>query len=179
MPKLFVALELPAVVTAELVKIQPPKMAGVRLVAPSQMHVTLHFLGEGDIARISAALQELSASVIGLEIEGVGRFQSAAGAITMWAGVKKNAELLALHAAVGTMLSAKGFQPETRYNPHVTIARCEPAVPAGILTDFIEKQSSFSLPRVTISEFAVYSSVFVQDAPEYNREGTFRLNSAN
>jgi len=175
MPKLFVALDLPAEATAELIKIQPPNTDAIRLVAQSQMHVTLHYLGEADIARVSAILQRISVPAFRLEIERVGQFQSAGGSTTMWAGVKKSLELIALHNVVSAALSTEGYQPESRpYTPHISIARCEPDAPADVVTDFLEKHSSFSLPPVTIIGFGLYSSQFVQNAPVYVCESSFR-----
>lgn len=52
MPRLFVAVSLPAATTAELALRQPPPMAGIRLVELGQMHLTLHFIGEADIERM-------------------------------------------------------------------------------------------------------------------------------
>src|SRR5262249_14784069 len=118
MPKLFVAIDLPSSVTAALVRIQPSAMTGIRLVEPSQMHVTLHYLGEADIERIAAALQAVIAPSFPLAIEGVGQFPSADGAVTLWAGVRQSPELLGLHAAVASAL-ARQFRPESRpYAPH-------------------------------------------------------------
>jgi 2'-5' RNA ligase len=42
MLRLFVAIDLPAAATAELVRIQPRPMAGLRVAEPGQMHLTLH-----------------------------------------------------------------------------------------------------------------------------------------
>ena len=46
MARLFVALDLPHAVTTKLVAHQPRPCSGIRLIPPSQMHLTLHFIGE-------------------------------------------------------------------------------------------------------------------------------------
>lgn len=61
MPRLLVAVNLPAATTAELALIQPLPMGGIRLVEPRQMRLTLHFIGEADIERMGAALQAVVA----------------------------------------------------------------------------------------------------------------------
>src|SRR5213592_4555613 len=111
MPKLFVAVDLPDSVTAELAAIQPPPGPDIRLVAPGQMHLTLHYLGEADVERTAAALRAVSASAFPLVIEGVGQFRSVDGAVTLWAGVQRTNELLGLHTAVAAALANEGFQP--------------------------------------------------------------------
>jgi 2'-5' RNA ligase len=61
MPKLFVAVDLPPDVTAELALLQPPRTAGVRLARPGQMHLTLHYLGKAGVERTAAALAAVEA----------------------------------------------------------------------------------------------------------------------
>jgi 2'-5' RNA ligase len=175
-PRLFVAVGLPAVAAAELAVIQPPRVAGVRLAEPGQVHLTLHFLGPANVERTAAALRAVAAPAFPLEIEGVGQFPSASGAITLWAGVRESAALLGLHAAVAAALAAEGFQPEARrYTPHITLARCEPGVPADVVAEFLDRHRAFALPGFPVTEFGLYSSARVGDAPVYRRERSFPL----
>jgi 2'-5' RNA ligase len=176
MPKLFVALDLPAAATAALVRMQPLPMAGIRLVAPEQMHVTLHYVGEGDTDRLALALQRVALPAFALTLGGAGQFPSAGGAVTLWAGVRASPELLALHAAVAAALAGEGFRPEARpYTPHVTLARCEPGVPAEVVTGFLTRQVAFSMAAVPVAGFGLFSSTFVGDAPVYRCERAFPL----
>jgi RNA 2',3'-cyclic 3'-phosphodiesterase len=128
MPKLFVALELPAAATAELVQIQPARAAGVRLARPGQMHLTLHYIGKAPVGRMAAALQGVAVPALPVTVEGVGQFRSADGAATLWAGVQGAAELLELHRAVADALAVEGFRPEA---PPVQPARHPGALRAG------------------------------------------------
>src|SRR5438067_431463 len=146
MPKLFVAIDLPAVATEALAAIQPTPTAGVRLVARDQMHLTLHYLGEADRDRMANALQKLTVPIFALTLEGVGQFASTGGAVTLWAGVRESPELLRLHAAVATALGSEGFRPEARrYTPHVTLARCAPATPTDVVVDFLARHAAFAM----------------------------------
>ena len=174
MPRLFVAIDLPAVVTAKLARNQPPPMAGVRLVEPGQMHLTLYFIGEADIGRMAAALQTVARPAFSLTLERFGRFPPTGKAVTLWAGVRDNAELRELHMAVAVALAVEGCRPEARrYSPHITLARCKPLVPAGVVTGFLA-QAAFSL-SVPVAAFGLYSSTLVGDAPVYRRERLFPL----
>jgi 2'-5' RNA ligase len=176
MPKLFVAIDLPADVTEELALLQPPRVAGVRLVRRSQMHLTLHFIGRAGIERMAAALEAVEAPAFRLAFEGVGRFPSAGGAVTLWAGVQESAELLGLHATVAAALATAGLRPEARpYTPHVTLARCGPRAPARLVDEFLAQGEAISLSAVSIAGFSLYSSSLVGDAPVYRRERSFRL----
>ncbi len=176
MPKLFLAVELPAAATAELVRIQPPPTSGVRLVEQGQMHLTLHYIGEADVERLAAALSAVAAPPFSVAFEGVGQFPSADGAVTLWAGVRATPKLLDLHAHCAAALAGAGFMPEgRRYTPHVTLARCEAQVRAGYVDEFLNPHGAFSLPDVPIAGFGLYSSRFVGDTPAYQRERSFVL----
>jgi 2'-5' RNA ligase len=176
MPKLFIAVDLPAYVTAELALLQPPRTAGVRLARPGQMHLTLHYLGRAGVERTAAALEAVEAPAFPLTFEGMGRFPSAGGAVTLWAGVVGSPALLGLHGAVADALAGEGFRPEARpYHPHVTLARCGPKVTGWVVDEFLAQGEGFSLPGVRIAGFSLYCSSLVGGAPVYRRERSFRL----
>ena len=176
MPKLFVAVDLPRDATSRLVGIQPPPTAGVRLVSLEQMHLTLHFIGETNLEQVADGLQAVVGSSFPLFVDVVGRFASAAGSVTLWAGVRVTSELLRLYDAIATALAPTGFQPEARpYSPHITLARCERGVPMGFIEEFVARNAQFELPSIPITEFVLYSSEFVGGVPKYRRERSFRL----
>lgn len=88
---------------------------------PSDLHLTLAFLGEterADAAR--AALETLAGSGrFSLTAEGLGRFGD-----TWWAGTVPCPELEALAAAARRALEAEGFSLEKKpFVPHITLAR--------------------------------------------------------
>lgn len=88
---------------------------------PSDLHLTLAFLGEterADAAR--AALETLAHSGrFSLTAEGLGRFGD-----TWWAGTAPCPELEALAAAARRALEAEGFSLEKKpFVPHITLAR--------------------------------------------------------
>ena len=176
MPKLFVAVDLPAAVTGELALLQPPRTSGVRLAKRSQMHLTLHYIGKAGVVRIADALQTVMVPAFTLAFEGVGQFPSAGGTVTLWTGVRENPELLGLHAAVAAALAGEGFRPEARpYTPHVTLARCGPAVPARVADEFLAMNEGFSLSDIPVAGFGLYSSAPVGGVPVYRRERSFEL----
>ena len=179
MPRLFVAIGLPASATAKLALIQPPPAAGIRLSRPEQMHLTLHFIGEADFERMATALQTVTAQAFPLTVEGVGQFPPAGRAATLWAGVRNSPELRELHASVAIALAREGFRPEARrYTPHITLARCGPMVPAVVVAEHLARHAAFSLPEMPIAEFGLYSSTLGGDGPIYRRERSFPLLAA-
>ena len=90
------------------------------------LHLTLAFLGECDVHRISAAkaaLDGLTFLPMRLTVDRVGRFRRDGGDI-WWAGLAENKELSALHGGLVRSLADVGFTPEGRgYSPHITLGR--------------------------------------------------------
>lgn len=174
MPRLFVALDLPRVVTKRLARSQPLPLPGIRLVPPEHMHVTLHFIGEAETKTVSAALKQIEHPAFTLTIANIGQFKGAGGAI-LWAGVNRSPELASLHAMVGRKLASIGFKPESRsYKPHITLARCN-TVSRSVLADFIATHDSLLIPNIPVIAFTLYSSDLSQGAPVYRQEGRYLL----
>lgn len=174
MPRLFVAIDLPTSIIAALAAIQPAMVPGLRLVAPSRMHLTLHFLGNVDIERMSTALRQVDAPAVPLWIQGVGRFPGRT--TTLWAGVQQTAELAELHERLASALSRAGFRPEARpYHPHITLARGESHVPGSLMQQFLERHADLALPGFVAPSFHLYSSDLSGEAPLYRREASFEL----
>jgi 2'-5' RNA ligase len=100
-----------------------------------RLHVTLHFLGDVDEARLpplTAALApalEFDSPRIGLA--GWGVFPARGPARVIWLGVTAGAATLtSVQAVLAERLRAAGIAPETRpFSPHLTVGRVR--VPSG------------------------------------------------
>ena len=131
--RLFVALELPAVVRTELVQWRSERVAGVsglRLTAPEALHLTLCFLGPRPAGEIDAIAGTCSSVVshrprpvleLG-EPVWLPRRRPRVLAIELGDGP---GELAALQSACAAALAQRGwYEPERRpFRPHVTVAR--------------------------------------------------------
>lgn len=180
MARLFIAIDLPAAVKGALAALQPAAMPGLRLINVDQMHLTLHFIGEAVLDRVATVLGRLSEPMISFSLYGVGHFQSADGAVTLWAGVQQSTELRKLHANVAAALSGERFRPENRaYTPHITLARCDPTIAPDVIDNFLAHRTNFSMPAILIAGFSLYSSEFVGGVPVYRRERTFAFRGAD
>jgi 2'-5' RNA ligase len=176
MARLFVAIELPDQVKSELERVQPRPTAGLRIVTPNQMHLTLHFIGEADVDQTIAALTPVKNRQFALQLEGLGRFPPRGRANVLWAGVIENEELNKLYATVGTALGQIGFQPESSpYAPHITLARCAYKVNPNIADDFLERSHELVIPPIAVDGFTLFSSTIEADGPVYHREHWFAI----
>ncbi|WP_372661406.1 RNA 2',3'-cyclic phosphodiesterase [Cohnella sp.] len=100
---------------------------------PSDLHVTLHFLGETPASRVrdigdAAAGAAAETSRFVLTLTEPGTFGPPSAPCVLWCGLAEPAApggaLAALHAALGARLCASGFATEARpFRAHVTLAR--------------------------------------------------------
>lgn len=129
--RLFIALDLPAPVRAELAAAQARLRRGghaVRWAAVDGLHLTLQFLGEVDpalVPELLAALGPVSAPAFTLRLGDLDAFPSPARPRVIWAGLAGDTAALAgLQAAVLAATALLGFTPEDRpFTPHLTLGR--------------------------------------------------------
>ena len=144
--RLFVALEIPEAVRREVTR----RVAGLRdrlprarWVDPEKIHLTLLFLGQVEDAKVPALAARLREAFakhppLDLRLEGAGTFPPRRPARVAWIGMEAPEDLAALQKDVTeAAVAAVGFEPEARpYNPHVTLARCEPNWPRDATEKF-------------------------------------------
>jgi 2'-5' RNA ligase len=129
----FVAIllddEVRAAVAATIERLRPLGSA-VAWVPPQNLHITLHFLGNQDEARLAAAEAALADAAaqcapIDVTVHGIGGFPGLERPRILWIGLAQGAlDLRALQARVADALAAEGFPSEDRpWHPHLTIGR--------------------------------------------------------
>ena len=96
---------------------------GAKLVAPGQLHLTLHFLGNVAAARLGALHAGLRVPFDPFELQ-LGDAKVWPGGIAVLRPQQAPPALLVLHARLATALAALDFAAEPRqYKAHVTLAR--------------------------------------------------------
>lgn len=180
MARLFVAIDLPQSLTATLAHLLASPPAGIKAISAAQMHLTLHFIGEAPLDAVMALLRSVRARSFALTISGVGQFRSRNGGAILWAGVALNDALEELYQALGIVLSANGIvpagsQPQRRYQPHITLAKCKRDVPVECIASFIDQHADMILPEVQVDRFTLYSSSTDSTGVRYKVEGYFPL----
>jgi RNA 2',3'-cyclic 3'-phosphodiesterase len=131
--RLFIAVEISPEAKAELATAQSRLKRGdfpVKWVAPAAMHLTLHFLGETEVARLPQLGAALSVALNGqsgmlLRLDGAGAFPNLRRPSVVWAGVGGAiAALERTQAAAGAALESLGLPRETRpFRAHLTLGR--------------------------------------------------------
>lgn len=174
----FVAVELPAAVRARLAALrQSLAEAGgdVNWVEQTNLHVTLHFLGEvdeRDVPGVCAAVRDACSGVppFPARVEGLGSFGGPRRPRTLWVGLGAGSEeLQALHAAIETALIDLGCyrREERKFVPHVTLGRVRDVEGVEDLMAEVERRKGFDAGEFAVASVSVLSSDLRADGPTY------------
>ena len=175
MQRLFTALSLPETTAKKLAALQPSVGGPVRVVEGSQLHITLHFIGQAETRELAGILEQVQARAFSLQIDGVGKFSQTRGACILWAGVQKNEGLMTLYQKIAAVLSPGGYTDASiEYVPHITLARCKNGTPGNVIDRFIN-QPLPPLEPFTVTKFGLYSSNLDKGKPFYKCERAFSL----
>lgn len=176
MPRLFLAIDLSTELKSALADLQQELPAGSRLTSPEQMHLTLHFLGEAEVAAVVEAVREVSVPSFHWQPQGVGTFSGAGRMQIVWAGIEPCNDLITLHRELAVALVRAGFPVESRpYHPHLTLARCGPRITKNQVREFVQTQHAWQGPEQFTTQFRLYSSELTRSGPRYRCEAEFPL----
>ena len=180
MLRLFVAVELPDKLRAEIARLKAP-LPRANWVSAGNLHLSLRFIGEVDdeqAADIDAELARIDAPAFELSLAGVGEFGSGERVRTLWLGIEPSLPLVALHAKVDNALRRAGLPPDgRRFAPHVTLARLKNA-PQARIAPFIADHCGFRAQPITVNRFVLYSSILARHGPTYTAERAYPLAGA-
>jgi len=130
----FIAIELPDELKEGLAQIEAQlklgKPSSVKWVDPSSIHLTLKFLGNIAVDRISAITQAMEEATQGispfhLEVTGLGVFPNLKRVQVAWVGIGGEIDKLGqIQQRIESSLAPLGFTAESRpFTPHLTLAR--------------------------------------------------------
>jgi 2'-5' RNA ligase len=190
--RLFLAIHLSEELRSRLVRVQESLEAharAVRLVAPQNLHLTLHFLGDTDEGMVEPILDGMRDSLSRVDpfdtrARGGGCFPSARKPWVFWAGVDGAAGALSnLHGALGASLEELGFELDRRpFSPHVTIGyarkraeRSELSLALGDLTSAAEAHLGRDGTRFPVTGVSLVESVLGRQGPSYSDLGRVEL----
>lgn len=143
------------------------RCAGItgRYLDPSNLHMTLAFIGEWP-ENIIQILPQVS-HPFSITLDHAGIFPAAK---VLWAGVEKSEELNCLAKHVRDCLTEHGisFDPK-ELNPHITLVR-KPSIPDGVDLNRIEIPAAC----MTVDEVCLYRSERGENGMEYTVIGSTR-----
>ncbi len=181
MPRLFVAVDLPAQIKMQLVDLGFG-IPGARWLSADQLHLTLCFIGqvEGAVFQdIRQALARVRSPGFNLRLKGVGHFPPRKTPRLLWAGIEASEALVRLRNRVQATLVRQGLTPEGRkYTPHITLARLNKA-PAAKIGRFLAGNNLFASKPFAVAEFQLFSSRLTPKGAIHAVEASYPLFSRN
>lgn len=180
----FVAVELNDGIKEKLTKAQElfRRLDGkITLVKPSQMHLTLKFLGEvpdSQITEIAGKMKSAAGKIkpFDCEIEGLGAFPKPESPKILWIGIKQNDSLAELFHSIEDELVKIGFPSEQRdFKPHLTIARIRGRINRFLCRQIITENINFSAGVQPVDNFILVSSELRPSGAVYTQLATIPL----
>ncbi len=187
--RLFIALELPPPTKEALTHIQTQlKTApGVRWIKPSQLHLTLQFLGDTPVSKVSPliqVLQKIAANTkpFKLYLDQLGLFPNAKRPRIVWVGLAGETEaLLRLQQRIVIAAGSLGFQAEDRpFKPHITLGRSQKqARPASLaqLGRRVKQQHVYAKAMISVDHLSLIRSQLRPSGPIYTTLAEIMLKS--
>ena len=167
----FVAIEVNNKdVLNSIYKIQSELNIKAKPVELHNMHFTVQFLGEVSqemIKKISVALSDLEFSPFSISFVGIGVFPKPPRfPRIVWIGTEDGIkDLEKLAEMIRMKLSQLGFQPDKKFNPHVTIFRVKKKIEN--VSNELQKFSTHSFGKQVISEVKLKKSTLTPNGPFY------------
>lgn len=179
MPRLFVAIDLPAETKDKILSLREDDLPPGRWTRREALHLTLHFIGDAPEAVARAykkVLGEVDAGTFDIDIQGVGQFPNNDRPRVIWAGVRNTPELRALHEAVGAALEREGFLRERRrFHPHITLMRFRKPIRRGAASRWLGAHADFYAEPFRVEQFALFESDLQPTGAVYSKRGLYDL----
>ena len=180
----FICIEIPDSISERIGDLQTRLKAidaQVSWTRPSNIHLTLKFLGaveETRIQNVARAVQRAVAGTIEFEIEvgGAGCFPSARNPRVLWIGFSEVPDALRqLYSNLEDELDREGFAREKRkFSPHLTIGRLRGPKNATQLAELLI-ESGFMAERFSASEVIVMRSDLKPTGSIYTPQAVIKL----
>jgi 2'-5' RNA ligase len=180
----FIAIELPDSIKSRIAKLQEPLRkidAKVSWTNPSNIHLTLKFLGNVETSRserVSEAVARAAAGIspFTLEAGGAGCFPSSRNPRVLWIGLPDVPDALKqLHSNIETEMDRDGFPKEKRrFSPHLTIGRIRTPHNATLVAELLAA-SGFERENFAVKEVVVMRSDLKPTGSIYTRQAVVTL----
>ncbi|MEJ5299556.1 MAG: RNA 2',3'-cyclic phosphodiesterase [Thermodesulforhabdaceae bacterium] len=180
MIRTFIAIDLPESVKKDLKTLQnsliPSATKEIRWVNPEGIHLTLKFLGDVELNRISeieAVIADISKQHKPFELtpQGCGVFPSWKSIRVIWVGLVGDLDpLKALYAEIEERLEHLGFARENReFTPHLTIGRAKNISRSEKLSQTLAKFTTFKSSPFVVDEIVLFKSTLTPSRAIYQK----------
>ena len=157
--RLFFALRPPAPIREALLSLTE-QVSGARWQDDNQLHLTLRYIGEideGAAEDIAEAARHLAFTPFDIAVEGCSFFARKGIPTQLYAAVKRDDRLTALHKKLDRICVRCGVEPEQReFVPHITLARLNRST--GPLDTFLASHGAVKFGPWRVDDYILYES---------------------
>lgn len=177
MVRAFIAIDIDEAIRQKLVAAQEQLEAtgaGLKLVEPPNIHVTMKFLGEIPEDKIPTVAEALARGAAGtgqfdIKVKGIGVFPDLRYIRVIWAGVAEGRnEVINLQQKIDRELGPLGFRPERDFTPHLTIARVKTAKRKEQLAAFVREMADVEFGVTRAQAVELKQSTLTPKGPIYS-----------
>lgn len=151
---------------------------------PSNIHLTLKFLGDIPIAKVQTISQCISATVLdfkkdnkslSVSVKGVGVFPSIRKPKVIWTGIQPGVEdktnkLKTIHDLLETHLKKKGFKKEKRkFSPHITLGRIKQEVSEKLISKILKQHAKIKSEAFPVNSITLFQSQLKPSGAVYTK----------
>lgn len=148
--------------------------AGLKVVRPELMHITLKFLGDTDEAMvdgIAASMEEAARAIapFRLTLKGMGAFPSMSNIRVVWVGMEGGQALQQVASRLEELLAAKGFARDSKgFKPHLTVARAKDGGGTTRVHETIRQNAATVFGEHLVDRILLKKSVLGPRGPTYS-----------
>ncbi|MFP4083063.1 MAG: RNA 2',3'-cyclic phosphodiesterase [Candidatus Aminicenantes bacterium] len=153
----------------------------IKWVKKEAMHLTLKFLGEialEKISEIKAVLEKICRQYDGfsLKLKGTGSFPPGKKPRVLWVGVEESSNIKSLQARIEQELENLGFAKEKReFHPHLTLGRVKPRSHLGGVPSKLSQKKQTDYGEMKVKKITFFQSILKPTGAEYKIISEFEL----
>lgn len=180
----FIAIELPDSIQEIFEEIQTTLRSRISHASWTKLgnfHLTLKFLGDvkqNRISEIGNTIEYISKKYepFPLNFGGIGAFPNIPRPRVLWIGLKQGTlTTTELGQEINTEMIHLGFKNESRFHPHVTLARIRNPVNFSGFKDLFEKYDTLQNSKLTVNEIVLVKSKLHPSGAVYTPIKKFQL----
>ncbi len=147
--------------------------ADLKLVEPTNIHITMRFLGgisPAMVEKVYDAMKTVKFRPFNVQIQGIGVFPSLNYPRVVWAGITQGAEeLKSIFEQLEPQIQLLGFAPDRNgFSPHLTIARVRSGVNKPRLVELITKKTDYEFGSIKADCLKLKKSQLSPKGPTYS-----------